>query len=108
MEMATRVIWVTLIVLLVLVVGGILLQIFLSKRESKWPGLVLPVISFLWALLYLFNLMDTGSVVQNILMAILTILLTNIPTLVLLAIYWAVREKRRKRSEIEKMNIDDL
>ncbi len=108
MEMATRVIWVTLIVLLVLVVGGILLQIFLSKRESKWPGLVLPVISFLWSLLYLFNLMDTGSVVRNILMAILTILLANIPTLVLLAIYWAVREKRRKRSEIEKMNIDDL
>lgn len=108
MEMATRVIWVTLIVLLVLVVGGILLQIFLSKRESKWPGLVLPVISFLWSLLYLFNLMDTGSVVRNILMAILTILLTNIPTLVLLAIYWAVREKRRKRSEIDKMNIDDL
>ena len=108
MEMATRVIWVTLIVLLVLVVGGILLQIFLSKRESKWPGLVLPVISFLWSLLYLFNLMDTGSVVRNIVMAILTILLTNIPTLVLLAIYWAVREKRRKRSEIEKMNIDDL
>lgn len=108
MEMATRVIWVTLIVLLVLVVGGILLQIFLSKRESKWPGLVLPVISFLWSLLYLFNLMDTGSVVRNILMAILTILLTNIPTLVLLAIYWAVREKRRKRREIEKMNIDDL
>ena len=108
MDMATRVIWVTLIVLLVLVVGGILLQIFLSKRESKWPGLVLPVISFLWSLLYLFNLMDTGSLVRNILMAILTILLTNIPTLVLLAIYWAVREKRRKRSEIEKMNIDDL
>lgn len=108
MELATTMIWVTLLVLLVLAVGGVLLQIFLSKRESKWPGLVLPVISFLWSLLYLFNLMDTGSVVRNILMAILTILLTNIPTLVLLAIYWAVREKRRKRSEIEKMNIDDL
>lgn len=108
MEMATRVIWVTLIILLVFVVGGILLQIFLSKRESKWPGLVLPAISFLWSLLYLFNLMDTGSVVQNILMALLTILIANIPTLILLAIYWAVREKRRKRSEIDKMNIDDL
>ena len=108
MEMATRVIWVTLIVLVVFVVGGILLQIFLSKRESKWPGLVLPAISFLWSLLYLFNLMDTGSVVQNILTALLTVLLTNIPTLVLLAIYWAVREKYRKRSELDKMNIDDL
>ena len=108
MEMATRMMWVTLLVLLVFMVGGILLQIFLSKRESKWPGLVLPGISFLWSLLYLFNLVDTGSVVQNILMAILTILLSNIPTLVLLAIYWAVREKRRKRSEIDKMNLDDL
>lgn len=108
MEMVTRVMWVTLLVLLVLVVGGVLLQIFLSKRESRWPGLVLPAISFLWSLLYLFNMMDTGSVVHNILMAILTILLTNIPTLVLLAIYRAAREKRRKRSEIDKMNIDDL
>lgn len=108
MEMATRAIWVTLIVLVVFVVGGILLQIFLSKRENKWPGLVLPAISFLWSLLYLFNLMDTGSVVQNILMALFTVLLTNIPTLVLLAIYWAVREKYRKRSELDKMNIDDL
>ena len=108
MEMAARMMWVSLLVLLVVVVGGILLQIFLSKRESKWPGLVLPAISFLWSLLYLFNLMDTGSVVQNILTALLTVLLSNIPTLVLLAIYWAVREKRRKRSELDKMNIDDL
>ena len=108
MEMAARMMWVSLLVLLVVVVGGILLQIFLSKRESKWPGLVLPAISFLWSLLYLFNLMDTGSVVQNILTALLTVLLSYIPTLVLLAIYWAVREKRRKRSELDKMSIDDL
>ena len=108
MEMAARMMWVSLLVLLVVVVGGILLQIFLSKRESKWPGLVLPAISFLWSLLYLFNLMDTGSVVQNILTALLTVLLSNIPTLVLLAIYWAAREKRRKRSELDKMSIDDL
>lgn len=108
MEMAARMMWVSLLVLLVVVVGGILLQIFLSKRESRWPGLVLPAISFLWSLLYLFNMMDTGSVVQNILTALLTVLLSNIPTLVLLVIYWTVREKYRKRSELDKMNIDDL
>ena len=108
MVMATRMIWVSLIVLAVFLVGGVLLQIFLSKRESKWPGLVLPAISFLWSLLYLFNLMDTGSMVQNILTALLTMLLANIPTLVLLAIYWAVREKLRKRSELDNMNIDAL
>lgn len=108
MEIATKIVWLGLLLWLVLIVGGVLLQIFLSKRESKWPGLVLPAISFLWSLLYLFNMMDTGSMVQNILTALLTMLLANIPTLVLLAIYWAVREKRRKRSELDKMNIDDL
>ena len=53
MVMATRMIWVSLIVLAVFLVGGVLLQIFLSKRESKWPGLVLPAISFLWSLLFI-------------------------------------------------------
>ena len=81
---------------------------FSFQTGVKWPGLVLPAISFLWSLMYLFNLMDTGSMVQNILTALLTMLLANIPTLVLLAIYWAVREKLRKRSELDKMNIDDL
>ena len=37
--------------MLVFVVGGILLQIFLSKRERKWPGLVLPLLSLLYSLL---------------------------------------------------------
>ena len=98
----------SLVILLVLIVGSIFLQIFLSKRESRWPGLVLPGISFLWSLVYLVNLVDTGSVLQNILTALLTMLVTNIPTLVLLAIYVACREKRRRRREIDKMNIDDL
>lgn len=37
-----------------------------------------------------------------------TLVLGNIPTVVLLAIYAACREKQRKRSELDKMEIDDL
>lgn len=37
-----------------------------------------------------------------------TLVLGNIPTVVLLAIYVACREKQRKRSELDKMEIDDL
>ena len=39
------------------VVGGVVwLQIYLSKRESRWPGLILPLLSFLYSLV-----MDTYS-----------------------------------------------
>ena len=34
-----------------LLVGGVLLQIFLSRRESRWPGLVLPELLVLPGLL---------------------------------------------------------
>ena len=97
-----------LVFVLVVLVGGILLQIFLSKRESRWPGLVLPLLAFLWSLLGPLNVMDTGSVSQNVLLVLVTLLAGNIPTLILLAIYWAVREKRRVRDQIDKMKIDEL
>lgn len=97
-----------LVFVLVVLVGGILLQIFLSKRESRWPGLVLPLLAFLWSLLGPLNVMDTGSVSRNVLLVLVTLLAGNIPTLILLAIYWAVREKRRVRDQIDKMKIDEL
>lgn len=97
-----------LVFVLVVLVGGILLQIFLSKRESRWPGLVLPLLTFLWSLLGPLNVMDTGSVSRNMLLVLVTLLAGNIPTLLLLAIYWAVREKRRVKDQIDKMKIDEL
>ena len=97
-----------LVFVLVILVGGILLQIFLSKRESRWPGLVLPLLTFLWSLLGPLNVMDTGSVSRNVLLVLVTLLAGNIPTLILLAIYWAVREKRNVKNQLDKMNINDL
>lgn len=97
-----------LVFVLVFLVGGILLQIFLSKRESRWPGLVLPLLTFLWSLFGPLNVMDTGSVSRNVLLVLVTLLAGNIPTLVLLAIYWAARDKRRVKDQIDKMKIDEL
>nr|WP_325252693.1 hypothetical protein [uncultured Oscillibacter sp.] len=93
---------------LLLLVGGVLLQIFLSKRESRWPGLVLPLLTFLCSLLGPLNVADTGSVSQNVLLVAVTLLAGNIPTLVLLAIYWAAREKHRVRDQMEKMGKQDI
>ena len=93
---------------LLLLVGGVLLQIFLSKRESRWPGLVLPLLTFLCSLLGPLNVADTGSVSQNVLLVAVTLLAGNIPTLVLLAIYWAAREKIRVKSQMERMEKQDV
>ena len=38
------------LILLALLVGIVLLQIFLSRRKSRWPGLVLPSLTFLFSL----------------------------------------------------------
>lgn len=90
----------TMIVLLFLI-GIVLLQIFLSKRENRWLGLIIPIISFLFSVIALLNALGFAA-------AISAFIISNIPTLILLAIYIACREKRKKNKEIEKMNIQDL
>lgn len=107
MAIASRFLAVALIVFLVLIVGGVALQIFLSRRKSKWLGLILPLLTFLYALALTLNVTSIdGAFPWGALLA--AFLLGNIPTLVLLAIYWAVREKFRVRDQIDKMNINDL
>ena len=44
------------LVFLLFIAGVIALQVFLSKRENKWPGLVLPIMSLLFSLLYPLNM----------------------------------------------------
>ena len=95
-------------VLIVFGVGGILLEFFLSKRESKWPGLVLPVITFLCSVLMVLNVTVMESVRAAIAAAASVLIAGNIPTLILLAIYFSCRSKVQQKSEVEKMHINDL
>lgn len=107
MAIATRTTIVLFIFLLVFVVGGIFLQIFLSRREGKWPGLILPILSFLYSLVMAFSAVAyNGGIPWGPILE--SLLLGNIPTVILLAIYAACREKRRKRGELDKMQIKDL
>jgi len=45
-----------LLVFLGLCVGLIILQVYLSKRESMWPGLILPIITFCFSLSILLGM----------------------------------------------------
>lgn len=95
---------------LLFLAGIVLLQIFLSERESRWPGLILPILAFLFGLLYPLNMAvpDGGVTVGFIFRMLLVWLLGNIPTIVLMGIYLGCREKHRRRKALDKMNIQDL
>ena len=98
---------IVLVFVLALLAGGVFLQIFLSKRESRWPGLILPLLSFLYSLVMACSAVAyNGGIPWGAILA--SLVLGNIPTVILLAIYAACRERFRKRSELDKMNIKDL
>ena len=98
---------IVLVFVLALLVGGVFLQIFLSKRESRWPGLILPLLSFLYSLLMACSAVAyNGGIPWGAILA--SLVLGNIPTVILLAIYADCRDRFRKRSELDKMNIKDL
>ena len=107
MEITANITIMLFIFLIVFVAGGILLQIFLSKRESRWPGLLLPLVTFLYSLVMALSAVAyNGGIPWGAILA--SLVLGNIPTVILLAIYAACRDRFRKRSELDKMNIKDL
>lgn len=122
---------------ILLLAGIVWLQIFLSKSQSKWPGLILPFISFLFSVLMIcsvavFNGAGTlttqeidaqGNVISQqvtqiegekltslqIVGQIMPILLiSNIPTVILIGIYASCRGKNKEKQQLGKMSIQDL
>jgi hypothetical protein len=126
---------VVLFIFIIFVVGAIILQIFLSKKENKWLGLILPLIFLILSFISVASIpaytVTTGSVqtisengdvimqeitestekmpIGSLLLAVIgTFFITNIPTIILLAIYAACRKKTKRRLAMEKMKIQDL
>ena len=115
---------ISLIFLIAFVAAMIILQVYLSRRESKLPGLVLPANTFLGELFILLNVVtnvvmtsvadnavggvDSYSVFVTVLNTVLTLLVISMPTIVLLVIYFLCRRGMNRKKQIEKMNIQDL
>lgn len=124
----------TLVILLLLVAGCAILQIFLSRRESRWPGLILPGLNLLLTLLMVFSLVlfsyhsttteftdENGTAVlvsdqqeeaanSNAVAAgaVTILLLYNIPTVLLLVIYFICRGKPNRTRSLTRMQVQDL
>ena len=99
------------IILLLIVSLIIYLQIYFSKMKSRWIGLILPGISLIVSIIMVLNIAEPSaniSTAQRIAMVLSAFITSNIPTIILLAIYAVVRQKLKRKSEIDKMNIKDL
>ena len=94
---------------LIIFVGAIALQVFLLKRESKFLGLILPIISVLNSLIIVLNIAGDAMTKTQILIALVSaFLIGNIPTIILMAIYFGIREKMKIKAELDKTRIKDL
>ncbi len=115
-------------------VGVIYLQIFLSKKENRWLGLILPILSLSLSLMVVIgmtaftNITTDSSVLTNgtvyeasdqirstivytpglAIKMVYIFAICNIPTVICLIIYFSFRKKFSKGREINRMNIQDL
>ncbi len=99
------------IVIMAMLGGMSALQIWMSKRESRWPGLILPAISLAVSVLFVLNMAEIpGEDAGGVWTVVAALLLYNLPTLVLLAVYFACRSSMRRgqKRQMDKMHIQDL
>ena len=95
--------------LIAICIGFIILQIRLSKMDSKWPGLVL--LLSLAAAITVFARADIGAygnMWNVVLSAFIAFLSNNVSTIVLAGIYLYQRDKINRRAELARMNVQDL
>lgn len=101
-----------IIILLFLIIfaGAIALQVFLSKKQNKFIGLILPTIALLFSLIIVLNVVfeETMTNWKVFFTLFSTFFIGNIPTFILLAIYFGIREKLKIESELDKTRIKDL
>ena len=108
MAIATFILIIPLIAVLVVCIGAIMLQIYLSKKENRLLGLILPLLTLLNSLLTILSLSKSYSHSGSFLAAIQTFLIMNIPTAILISIYFLCLHKQNRKKLLEKMNIQDL
>ena len=96
----------------VIAIAAILLELFLARREKRWPGLLLPIASVLWAAADLIICLGSASDApfgMRLGVSLHLFFFQNVRTMVLLIIYAVCREhRRRKAGELDKTLIDDL
>ena len=95
-------VWIRLVIVVLLLVGIVALQVFLSGKRNKWLGLFMPIISFLLTLVIPLNMVAPSEGITDdfLLSMMLVMVIANIPTVFLSLIYIACREKYRVKTAV--------
>lgn len=93
-----------LAMVLAILVGQFFLQYWLSTRQDKWLGLILPVLSFLMGIIYSLSAITVPAAIAGFLLG------GGICCAIHLLLYRVGRGhvRARQRDQVEKMNIQDL
>lgn len=87
------------------------LEYFLARLESPWPGRALPILSVVnslcWALVVLLNLVGPASPVL-FLIPLAVLVVFNLPTLIFLLVYKNTRRRFTERRAMDRKDIQDL
>lgn len=108
--MSLNVVLISIPFLLGITGGGIVLQIVLSRLENRWFGLILPLLTLVGSLILMLNIVvfDSMTAQDVVVTLIMSFFIGNIPTMILLAIYFICRRRFRSRRQMEKMRLQDL
>jgi len=101
-----------LILTLAICTGTVALQLYLAKQHSRWPGLVLPALTFAVSLAAVMGIgiyiVSPQAVSGAIASAVYMFLIFNIPTVILLIIYKIARNKQARLRDVQRMSLQDL
>lgn len=91
------------VVVLAIIIGILILQIFLSKAKNKWLGIIIPVFNVIFAIIFSLNGREWGA-------AIVSFLIMIVPFVINIIIYLTCRSKldEKNNRELDKMKIEDL
>nr|WP_312214687.1 hypothetical protein [Clostridioides sp.] len=97
----------TIILGIILIFGVAYFQSILSSKSNKLLGLIFPLITFIGSIVLAFM---TISIINFSFIDIsrFIFIMFNIPSIVLLVIYYLGRKEIERNKELDKMNLHDL
>lgn len=91
------------IIIILLLSGSITwLQIFFSKKDNKFLGLILPAITFIGSIVMVIRVISENPTYQgNFSFISSNLFLANIPTILLIIIYFFYKNKMKKNRTLD-------